>query len=105
MYTIDLRANSEKNRVQRLEVSANPGRWTIDRVRMPRGGDRVMTVDFRYGRIDTFWLPAEVVGIVPDGQDSTETSGLTLLRPCVEGQVPRTGRVTLIIGLSVSTRA
>jgi hypothetical protein len=93
-YTLDLRALSEKTRIQRLAVTANPARWTIDRVQIRRGGDRLMTMDFQYEQRGTFWLPVDVVATLGIPSDSTETAAIDPSAP-VRQQMPRKGKITL----------
>jgi hypothetical protein len=95
-YTLDLRALSEKTRLQRLAVSIHPVRWTIDRVQIRRGADRLMTMDFHYGQIATFWLPVDAVANLGFPTDSTETAAIdpgAPMRP--QSPMPRRGKITL----------
>jgi hypothetical protein len=94
-YLLDLRAKSEKTRIQWLAVNTNPVRWTIDRVQIRRGGDRLMTMQFRYDRIEGYWLPADIVASFSVASDSTDSGALDPTSPMRAPQTPRTGRITL----------
>jgi outer membrane lipoprotein-sorting protein len=94
-YTLDLRANSEKTRIQRMTVSANPARWTIDRVQIRRGWDRLMTMEFRYDRVETHWLSSEVIASFSMAQDSTESGSVDPSTPMRPPQTPRTGKIVM----------
>lgn len=94
-FTLDLRAKSEKTRIQWLAVSANPTRWTIDRVQTRRGGDRLMSMQFRYERVETYWLPTEAVASFSVAMDTTESGTPDPTSPMRPPQVPRTGKIML----------
>jgi hypothetical protein len=96
VFTLELRALSENSRVQRLDLTANPAHWTIDRVQMPRRGDRTLSMEFRYGEFGGFWLPVEVVASFRAAAADTADSGsLDSPVPVRPPQVPHTGTITV----------
>jgi hypothetical protein len=94
-YTLELRARSEKTRIQWLALSVNPARWTIDRVQIRRGGERLITLQFRHDRVEGTWLPAEVVASFSVASDTSESGTLDPTTPMRPPQMPRRGTITL----------
>jgi outer membrane lipoprotein-sorting protein len=94
-YTLELRAKSEKTRIQRLVLSVNPARWTIDRVQIRRGGERLITMQFSHASTDGHWLPAEAVASFSVASDTTEAGTLDPTAPMRPPQMPRTGKISI----------
>jgi hypothetical protein len=96
LFKVTLSAKSDRMRARTMHVYVHPGRWTTEKLVIPQAGERLMSITFRYEKVDAFWLPSELVASFEAAPvDSTEAS-LQDLGPAQRPRtMPRTGTVTV----------